>query len=153
QRLTDLTIRKFIEHDDRIDAIHLFLRPRGNRPYIYCGALGYLVHDADREQPVHFQWQPMDWPPPGAVLDQLGVQPAAAGPPSAPAIAAPAAAGELTEVPRPHVARRGDRPTGQFITTKQPIHPDQSARNAAFGLAGEKLVLEMERKRLIAAGR
>ena len=68
QRLTDPTIRNLIEHDDRIDTIHLFLRSRRTGPYIYCGALGYLHHDTDREQPVHFQWQLMDWPPPEAVL-------------------------------------------------------------------------------------
>ena len=80
QRLTDMTIVNFIGHDDRIAAIHLFLRPRSNRPYVYCGALGYLSHDTDREQPVHFQWQLMDWPPPEDVLAQLSIQPGAALP-------------------------------------------------------------------------
>ena len=49
--------------------------------------------------------------------------------------------------------KRGGRHTRQFVGSRQAIHPDQSARNAALGLAGEKLVLEMERQALIAGGR
>ena len=36
------------------------------------------------------------------------------------------------------MTRRGGRHTGQFVANKQATHPDQSARNAALGLAGEK---------------
>lgn len=151
QRLADPTIRNLIQHDDRVDAIHLFLRPRRTGPYVYCGPLGYLSHDIDREQPVHFQWQLMDWPPPAAVLGELGIQPVPARP--AGKLEIPAQAGALTEVPRPHVTKRGGLHTGQFVGNKQVTHPDQSARNAALGRAGEKLVLDMELQRLIAEGR
>jgi hypothetical protein len=60
QRLSDPQIRQFIEHDDRLHTIHLFLRSRRGRPYTYCGTLGYLSHDLDREAPVYFQWQLME---------------------------------------------------------------------------------------------
>ena len=53
----------------------------------YLGRLAYVTHDADREQPVHFQWQLIDdWPPPSAVLTRMGLQlveaqPSAVAPP------------------------------------------------------------------------
>jgi hypothetical protein len=123
QRLTDHTIQNFIHHDDRVDTIYLFLRTRDKRPYVYCGELGNLTHDADRGQPVHFQWQLMDWPLLSAVLDGLEIQPtvALAGTP-----VVPAQAGQLKEVPGPQVAKRGSRHTGQFIANKQPTRPDRA---------------------------
>jgi hypothetical protein len=39
------------------------------------------------------------------------------------------------------------------LRVKRALHPDQDARNKALGLAGEKLVLEAERRRLKVAGR
>jgi hypothetical protein len=152
QRLGDSTIKQLIDHDDRIDAIHLFLRTAGNAPYVYCGTLGYLAHDAQREQPVHFQWQLMDWPPPGSILSSLGIEPTSTAAPRSSRTGLPVT-GQLIEATRPAVVPRGARSTGTFATTKQAVHPNQDARNAALGLAGERLVLTAERDRLIAAGR
>ena len=147
QTLTDSMIQEFINHDDRTDAIHLFLRTKANVPYSYLGTLGYLAHDAQRERPVHFQWQLMDWPPPQPVLADLGVTPAPATAPMP-----PLAPGRLQQVAPPQ-SRPGSRGTGEFGSDRQPLHPDQGARNAALGLAGEKLVVKMEQERLTASGR
>src|SRR5262249_24431469 len=127
QRLTHPTILNLIEHDDRINAIHLFLRPRRSGPYVYCGQLGYLTHDTEREQPVHFQWQLLDWPHPEAVLDQLHIQPVPTEPPGRPVIETQA--GGLTQVPPPRVPKRGGQRTPQFVGNRTATHPDQSARN------------------------
>jgi hypothetical protein len=34
---------------------------RGGLPYTYLGRLRYLAHDRDRQQPVYFTWQILDW--------------------------------------------------------------------------------------------
>lgn len=148
-RLADGVVQSFIQHDDRVTVIHLFLRTRSDVPYYYCGTLGYLSHDDTRERPVHFQWQLMDWPAPPAVLAELGIAPAEPRP------AAPAAPmrGVLTEVPPPPPATPGGKSTHAFRGQKRPWHPDTDAKNAALGLAGELLVLKMERQALLAHGR
>lgn len=39
-----------------------FLRTdRKNPAYTYLGKLAYISHDTQREQPVHFKWQILDW--------------------------------------------------------------------------------------------
>jgi hypothetical protein len=136
QRLRDSTIKQLIDHDDQVRTIHLFLRMLRNAPYVYCGTLGYLSHDEEREQPVHFQWQLMDWPPPGAVLPSIGVDPTTTASPASSSVAS-----TLIVEPRPQVAPRGARSTAAFAATRQATHPDQDARNATLGLTGERLVL------------
>ena len=66
QRLADSTIKQFIAHDDDRTSIYLFLRTAGKRgsravPYTFLGQLRYLVHDRDRQQPVYYTWQILDW--------------------------------------------------------------------------------------------
>jgi hypothetical protein len=159
QRLLDATIQDLIDHDDRTNTIYLFLRTRRNAEYTYCGVLGYLVHDEEREQPVHFQWQLLDWPAPAGVLDsmELVLEPrTGGGAASALGLATPvmlASSFVLDEVPPPSGAKSGGTKTKTFKATKYALHPDQDARNKALGLAGEELVLLAERRRLTTAGR
>jgi hypothetical protein len=160
QRLLDATVQDLIHHDDQIDSIYLFLRTRTDRAYTYCGALGYLVHDEEREQPVHFQWQLLDWPAPAATIEDMGLvltpKTADGATPSATVTAAPVASAPtfaLNDVPPPPGTKPGAAKTKTFKAIKRAIHPDQDARNKALGLAGEELVLEAERRRLEAAGR
>ena len=40
-------------------------------PYTYLGRLEYRVHDHDREQPVYFTWQILDWNLPDHVRDRI----------------------------------------------------------------------------------
>jgi hypothetical protein len=61
QRLADRQVREFINHDEGTNTIHLFLRTSSGRPHTYLGRLKYLSHDAEREEPVHFEWQILDW--------------------------------------------------------------------------------------------
>jgi hypothetical protein len=150
QQLADRTVQDLIHHDDRTDAIHLFLRTRSRVPYTYCGTLGYLDHDRERERPVHFQWQLMNWPAPAAVVEDLGIELAPGEPTPAPATGSWE---RLIETAIPRISRRGGSRSIDFLQHREATHPDQSARNAELGLAGELLVLEMERNTLIAAGR
>ncbi len=59
----------------------------------------------------------------------------------------------LDEVSPPSGAKPGAANTKTFKAVKRVLHPDQDERNRALGLAGEELVLEVERRRLKAAGR
>lgn len=61
QKLSDPNIQKFISHDHTRNTIHLFLRTDDNRKYSYLGRLAYITHDNEREEPVHFKWQILDW--------------------------------------------------------------------------------------------
>lgn len=160
QRLLDPTIQELIGHDDRTDAIYLFLRTRTNVAYTYCGVLGYLLHDEEREQPVHFQWQLLDWPAPAGTIASMGLvltlTTGDGATPSAKETAHPTQSAPtfaLDEVPPPSGTKPGAAKTKTFKAMKTAIHPDQDARNKALGLAGEELVLVLEQRRLRAAGR
>jgi hypothetical protein len=159
QRLDSPQIQDLINHDDRTDSIYLFLRTREGIDYTYCGVLGYLVHDEEREQPVHFQWQLLDWPAPAATVENMGLvlvpstgASAAPGPSTGGEAAADTPTFNLDEVAQPRGPRPGATKTKTFSAVRRAYHPDQDARNKALGLAGEQLVLEAERRRLIAAG-
>src|SRR5262245_53288790 len=53
QGLRTPRIRELVAHDDALNSIYLFLRTAEDRPYTFLGRLKYLVHDANREHPVH----------------------------------------------------------------------------------------------------
>ncbi|WP_091112409.1 DUF3427 domain-containing protein [Geodermatophilus dictyosporus] len=89
QRLDSPIVKSLIEHDDRCETIHLFLRTRARAPYTYMGPLAYLTHDGDREQPVHFQWQLLGWPVPRETIRYMGLQLIATGEPPSPATSPP----------------------------------------------------------------
>ena len=79
QRFDTPMIQEFIAHNDLTHTIHLFLRTKRNIPYTYFGELGYLDHDPNREAPVYFTWQLMNWPPPNEVTLGLNVVPISTG--------------------------------------------------------------------------
>ena len=60
-KLSDNRILKLINHDEINDNIYLFLREKKGIDYTYYGRLKYLSHDNERENPVYFQWQLLDW--------------------------------------------------------------------------------------------
>lgn len=61
QTLNDSRIIDFINHDYTKSNIYLFLRENKNLDYSYLGKLAYISHDNQRECPVYFQWQILDW--------------------------------------------------------------------------------------------
>ena len=153
QSLTERKILDFISHDERVNTIHLFLRTKGDRPYTYFGPLGYLTHDESRERPVYFQFQILEWPPKPAVIEEaaLSLSPAE---PLATSDGVPLTLMQgLHLVSPPEPMRRSGRSAGAFRGKRTPSYADRDARNAALGLAGEHLVLEMEVRRLVNEGR
>lgn len=61
QALDNPQIKDFINHDSSVDNIYLFLRTDKKSDYTYLGLLSYVSHDNQREKPVYFKWQIIDW--------------------------------------------------------------------------------------------
>jgi hypothetical protein len=158
QSLDDARVKSWIRHDETRNTIYLFLRSASRsdgalQPYTYLGRLKYLSHDAVREKPVHFNWQLMDWPIPVDVLKRMklrleepklttvtGLRPQAGVPLL-----------EKHAVPSPPLTQALDTQT--FRKPVRRGYAERDARNRVLGLAGEEIVLEYERNRLIDFGR
>jgi hypothetical protein len=61
QTLNESRIIDFINHDYLKNNIYLFLRTSEKEDYTYMGLLAYVDHDNQREKPVYFKWQILDW--------------------------------------------------------------------------------------------
>ena len=147
------TIKSLIAHDERLNNIHLFLRSEAGTDYGYFGNLGYLTHDTQREKPVHFQWQLMDWPMPDGFITKVGVELLGDLKVQDSATAITVAQGlEFVAKPPPRPSRRGTS-TSEFQSRKSPNHLAQHANNTALGLLGEELVLAQEKIMLTKAER
>jgi Domain of unknown function (DUF3883)/Domain of unknown function (DUF3427) len=147
QKLNERRILDFISHNHLTNNIYLFLRTSEKHPYTYLGKLAYLTHDPFKEAPVHFKWQIIDWEYSNVALQQM----------------------ELVLVKEQHEETMGVQDT--LLLTKPPEKTNNSSthsrtfngrkvdfaesgeRNRSLGLKGENLVFEMERKKLIEAGR
>jgi hypothetical protein len=112
------------------------------------GLLKCLEHDHEREQPVYFQWQILDWDIPTSVRDAMGLelQPGVAPDPHV----QPAG---LTETSPPTSGIRAGTPTRTFRSRKGGDPSLRDASNRRLGLAGEEAVVKMEKKLLTEAGR
>ncbi|MEY9531137.1 DUF3427 domain-containing protein [Sinorhizobium fredii] len=145
QDLKEIRIKEWIKHDELRHSIYLFLRTREGVPYTYLGKLKYLSHDKEREKPVHFQWQILDWKMDTSTSERIGLE-LKQSPESALAATSP---GEgLTEIDPP----AGGEGTGETTRTFRARKADFSAadaRNRALGFDGEKSVMDFERNRLL----
>lgn len=146
-------VQSFINHDERLNNIHLFLRGKSGDEYGYFGTLGYLTHDTQREKPVHFQWQLMDWEAPKEFLQTVGILPVEQ---AAPILSVkenkPQNKIEFVSPPSPRTRRIGTS-TVEFQTRKSPNYVLRQESNSALGLLGEELVLKQEIEALRNAGR
>jgi hypothetical protein len=147
QKIRDSVIQKLIHHDYRKNSIQLFLRTDRNRNYKYLGQLAYVTHDNEREEPVHFKWQILDWELDEIQAQEMGLTLI----PDSPA---------REEVPQERDSLIQTRPPEQvaiplsvgegsrdFIAKKVDFVENEQ-KNKAVGLAGEELVLEYEIKTL-----
>lgn len=147
-------IQSLINHDDHGDTIHLFLRAQDRGKYAYLGRLKYLTHDNQRQNPVYFQWQLMDWPAPADFLQKIGigslVQASQILKNEFPVVVKD----QLIVTDGPGTSRgRVGTATREFRGRKTPDYGLIDSRNRELGLAGEKLALRMEIKNLLANGR
>ena len=159
QRLGDRTIQNLINHDEDKNSIYLFLRTASRRegvliPYTYLGRLKYLVHDRDREQPVFFTWQILDWNLPDLARDRMMLAYEGTTVLEADRADPEQSRSGLVQVSGPSGSpRRSGVSTVSYSKRIVRDYAEQDAKNRQLGLAGEDAVLESERNCLISAGR
>jgi hypothetical protein len=152
QGLDDKVIKSLVEHDERVNNIHLFLRTQRKAKYSYLGKLGYLTHDKNREKPVYFQWQLLNWPIPYEILIRIEL-----------ALLHSDSSLDMSNVRERNTLRIVAQPskgkaregvgTLDFKTRKAPNYAERDHKNRQLGLKGELLVLEQEKRILVEAGR
>ena len=144
QGFADKRVGEWINHDHLTNSIYLFLRPDEKAAYTYLGRLKYLRHDRGIEKPVYFQWQLMDWESLGGGSASLQI------PASKPFSFGSGAA--LVEVLPPKILKSSGEEAGEFLARKADFD-ERDRRNRQVGLAGEKLVVEFEKRKLCDSGR
>tara|TARA_X000000368_G_C22969458_1_gene684771 strand:- start:203 stop:1192 length:990 start_codon:yes stop_codon:yes gene_type:complete len=138
-------IQKFINHSELLNNIYFFYRENQDENYLYLGKLRYISHDRDREKPVYFQWQIIDWdentyikttkkPQTTNLNDNLN-------------------SNSLNEIEPPKFNFKKGVPTSEFRTVKNIDYSTLDKSNKELGINGEKLVLDFEKKKLIGFNR
>jgi len=151
QTLSERRIRQFIRHDHISNNIYLFLRTeRRTKEYTYLGRLAYVDHDLERQNPVYFKWQILDWDIPWHVLQNVNLN-------LTPNIDLGSAVQVVRETdvetaPPRRVNRKKGKSTrdfrGRFVD-----YAENEKDNRDLGLAGEMFILECEMKYLREIGR
>ena len=146
-------IRSLINHDDRVNNIHLFLRAKRNSPYGYFGRLGYLTHDTERQNPVYFQWQILDWTAPDDFIKNVGIELVYDKTPIKNEVPT-AKINQLVFESKPIIkSRTVGIKTNEFRSRKSPDYGLIDSKNKKLGLEGELLVLNKEISHLRSLGR
>jgi hypothetical protein len=153
QGFNNRRIKNFIQHNEEVNDIYLFLRTDEARDYTYLGTLKYHDHDPTRERPVYFQWQILDWPPTADVVRRANLM-LTASPQGVPGEAAPISTHRLSIAAAPVRRARGTAHVGDGgrAHARQPDYLANHEANQKLGLLGELLVLRREKERLTAAG-
>lgn len=150
QTLKDSRIIDFINHDYLKNNIYLFLRTSEKEDYTYMGLLAYVEHDNQREKPVYFKWQILDWNNRNEVIPEnneskpikyLNVKDFNL---------------ELKEDSSEYIYELNDRKgkdTKDFYNNRNINFEGEAKKNSATGKAGEDLVVEYEKAKLISYGR
>jgi len=160
QNLANHQIQRLIAHNEDTNSIYLFLRTSDKRegtprPYTYLGRLKYITHDREREQPVYFDWQLLDWPIPDSKQDQIGLKLEGikdVEPSDTSELQEKVATLGLIDGDAPQQSARVGSTTPSFKGRVRGDYAQRDAANRKLGLAGEEAVLKHERQRLMDAG-
>lgn len=152
QKLNSPMIKDFINHDYLKNNIYLFLRTSEKEDDEYMGLLAYVEHDNQRERPVYFKWQILDWNNKNKEnlkndeklldfekdnnTDKMELQ--------------------LSEDDTEYIYEINERKgkdTKEFYSNKNYNFEGEAKKNSAVGKKGEDLVVEYEKMKLIAEGR
>lgn len=153
QNLREKRIKDFIKHDYEKNNIYLFLRTNNHDKYTYLGLLAYIDHDNERENPVYFKWQILDWDEDKAkeALDNLKISKS-----------------DLTiknnknkrsglieqkEIGEYTLHKRTGKATRDFNTNRNRDFINEAKKNTKLGNKGEDAVVKFEKDRLIKEGR
>ena len=150
QKLVHPQIQKMINHVNLGITIHLMLRTSKKHDYTYLGELEYLNHDPNRETPVWFNWQILDWTVDNLLFERIGLRLSSAYDEyidnRAPVIKE-TPSNSLTESAEKPKARKAPSSSVRSGSVKIDYETKQR-RNADIGLRGEKLVMLYELERL-----
>jgi len=151
QGFADSRIKDFINHDHLKNNIYLFLRTSSDKDYTYMGKLAYVVHDNQREKPVYFKWQILDWEINNnektelieKIDDNLDIEQVDSN--------------EFTltihnDIPSYQSIHRKGRITSEFSNRSYNFEGNAD-KNTKLGNKGEDVVVEYEKKHLISIGR
>jgi|GEM_PF-364633 hypothetical protein len=145
QKLRDSTIQKLIRHDHQKNTVHLFLRTHRDRKFSYLGRLAYLSHNNEREEPVLFKWQILDWDLDDNQAEAMGLELIPDNPSDDPLRML---SDSLVETPPPEqqspISFVGQKST-EFVAKKVDFAENEEKRKE-IGKAGELLVLKREKK-------
>lgn len=153
QTLSTPIIRKLIEHDEQINTIYLFLRTSKKEKYTYLGDLAYLSHDNEKENPVYFKWQILDFNENAAVkaVNGLEIDTFEVGNIH---MDQQVEKHKLIESEIPSINKRTRTGKKTEVFRIQNIDFEKRGKeNDTLGKAGEVEVLRLEKERLIAEGR
>jgi hypothetical protein len=147
-------ILDFISHNHHIHNIYLFLRTRTTNletkktePFTYMGKLAYLSHDLEKERPVFFKWQLLEF----ESLTEVDFTPLDLTLVKEEAASFEVKENSLVETCEPEKRERKERKN--TFNAKKNDFEVSNKKNAKIGLLGELLVLDYIHKQLIAAGR
>ena len=156
QKLATPMIQQLLRHNHLENDILLFLRTKTDGPYVFMGFLKYVNHDSDREQPVHFHWQILEFDPIKDYESLLGLK-LEPEPTLTNVEAAERQRLDQILVPAPPpLSKNGQRgvaiPTTDFRRT--PIdYEERDLKTRKLGRLGEDLVFAYERSQLVTRGR
>jgi hypothetical protein len=153
QTLDDKRIKQWIDHDELLNNIYLFLRTAEDRKYAYLGRLKYISHDREREKPVWFQWQILDWSLSAERRSVLQLELQNSPPETSDDKKPTPDMGGLVEVEPPPKAKPVGKTTSQFKGKKSPDYSIKDAKDRKLSRDGELAVLAREKLNLINAGR
>lgn len=153
QTLNESRIIDFINHDYLKNNIYLFLRTSDKEDYTYMGLLAYVDHDNQREKPVYFKWQILDWNEDNSNrlikdkkvntydIEKLDTKKFTLE-----------LNEEETEYSYEYESRKGKN-TNEFYSNKNINFEGEIKKNTELGKKGEDVVVEYEKTRLILEGR
>ena len=148
QGLSDIKVMSWINHDELVNNIYLFVRPSKGTEYAYLGRLKYLTHDEDREKPVYFQWQILGWDNVDDAFKNIGIPTTQESVSSGLVESATVIAKGLVKDTPPQPRKNKGKTTREFRAVKGSDFSGKEKMDKALGLAGELLVLKLEIERL-----
>lgn len=130
---------KLIKHDEQVNNIYYFYRQKAGSLYKYLGKLKYLNHDKERQRPVYFQWQLIDWDMKKNTELNITIEPSSN-------VKVIEKSNLLVLQNPPIITKTKGISTKQFRARKDIDYSAIDRKNKRIGLKGEKLVLLYEKK-------
>ena len=153
QTLNESRIIDFINHNHLKNNIYLFLRTSDKEDYTYMGRLAYVDHDNQREKPVYFKWQILDWNEENSNVLINNTNEITYGIKEFDAKEFLLELKEDEAEYKYYPEERKGKKTEEFYNNKNINFEGEIKKNTELGKKGEDIVVEYEKTRLIMEGR